>query len=345
MTSGEGQMVSEAQLLRALRPELPDAGDMAKRVRVRLAERTAAHQRPQGVLLRIADWTGLKGVAASIVGPVLVPLGLARTGTVGALAAKGLLPKSLLSTLALPFAFLMVIGLTLHLSLRRTTNLESDNGVDVDMRAAASKWWSEHMRSAWMMGGILLVMSFFSYATVRVCLILVGIVALALCAEGLSRGRTASRHAVTTAAFNIAWSVYVATHLASLVADMVKGNTGAFPSEFEFSHLVLELATTAWTIALMTLAWVQGRSRFLRPWALMVKGTDRDIAKLAAVALLGVSTPGLVLALGYYVQSWNGSVGEGIWDSRASLAWVTYCLHALVVVKRAPVTQSNGDDA
>ncbi len=344
MTGSDGQLISEADLFGVLRPELPDADAMAKRVRARLAEEqakgaSAVDHRPRGVVLRFADWTGLRGVAASIAGPVLLPLGLARAGTAGTFALKGLLPKSLFSALALPFALLMTMGLTLHLSLRRTTDLQGDKNVEEDVRVALANWWSRHRLAGVVFGGLLVLVNLASYSTAKVLLFLAGIVAHSLCAEALSDGRRASRQAITKAAYNIGWTIYIVGWLVVTASDSLSFLMGWEPERREFQQLVLDFAVTAWAVGLLTLASVQGRSRFMGPWRLLTKGSDLDIGKVVGAVLAVAATPGIAFALWFSLQSLEGSWGERIWASRASLAWFAFCLHALILVKRAPVVQ------
>ena len=85
------------------------------------------------------------------------------------------------------------------------------------------------------------------------------------------------------------------------------------------------------------LGLVQGGSRFLGPWRLATEGTDRDIAKFVGAALLVTSTPVMGLAIWAYLREIDGSVGEKIWMSRATIAWFAFCLHALVLMRKAPV--------
>lgn len=343
MTNSDGHGISESQLFGALRAELPDARAMEDRVRARLKVRqedqlsAQTDDRPRGLVLRFADWTGLSGVAASILGPVLLPLGLARAGTAGTLAAKGLLPKTLSSTLAMPLAFLVMIGLTLQLSLRRIPRLVGDGDGDVDVSLAVWSWWLKHQLAFWTFFVSLVLLTLASYLTAKALLFLAGIVALSLCAEALVKGRNASRPAIIKAACNIGLAIHMFGRLVVLAADTIRILLGEGRYLAELPNLAFDVAVLFFSVGILLLMSAQGRSRFLGPWRLMTEGTDLDIAKLAGAVLVLVSTPGLVLAQWFYWQEMEATPGELLWASRASLAWLAFCAHAVILVKRAPV--------
>jgi hypothetical protein len=233
----------------------------------------------------------------------------------------------------------MAIGLTLHLSLRKTSDLQADRNLAAELREARLKWWADHQVAVGAFCGLMLLLSLVSYSSARVVIALVAIVAHALCAETLSSGRRASRQAIATTAFAIGWTAHTTAWFAGTVTSGASGFLSEGLARQGPHGFVLELAVTAWSSTLLGLASVQGRSRFLRPWRLMIKGTHLDIAKLVFTAFAPLATLGLIAAIWFYARSLDGSVGKQLWDSRASLAWFAFCIHALILVKRAPVVR------
>ena len=344
MMNGKGQGIEDAALHRALRVDLPSADAMAERVRARLAARGTADalQRkdptPRGVILRFADWSGLRNAAASFIGPVLLPFGLARAGATGTLAAKGILPKSLLAPFALPLAVLTIIGLTLQISLSKTSHLQGETGAENMAEEALRLWWKKHTRAVWALGALLFLVNIASARTATALLALGGLVAHALCTEYLSDAKRASRRATALAAESIGVMVYC-------MSSVLAGFSGFFakfvglpaPHQREMHQGLLHIAVTHLTLGVLTLIALQGRSRFMGPWELLTKGTHLDLGKLAGVLLVAVAAPGSLAALVYYVQEANGSLAEQLWTSRASLAWFAFCFYAVVTSLRAPL--------
>jgi len=327
MMNGEGQRIEDAALRRALRMDLPSTEAMARAVRARLAERDATQDAradgapPTGLVLRFADWTGLSNVAASVMGPALLPLGFARAGATGTLAAKGILPKGLLMPIAIPIAVLSVIGLTLRFALRKTARIEGEKGTKSIAEEALSQWWSSRKRAVGAFGALLLLVNIASIETAAALLALGGIVAHALCTASLSQARLASRRVVIVAAVNVGFPVYY----------------------LSFSHRrgMLYAAVTLLTYGVLLLLDLQGRSRFMGPWALMTRATDLDLGKLGGTLLVAVAAPGSLAALVLHVQEAIGSLAEQVWAGRANLAWFAFCLHAVVTSLRAPLVHDN----
>ncbi|MEM8709311.1 MAG: hypothetical protein AAGG01_00050 [Planctomycetota bacterium] len=350
MTDSLRHPVEEADLFEALKDELPPLEEMAQRVRARLRVRVTAKpggvamsDRSQGasssMVVRLSDRLGLRRTAASILAPILLPLGIVRPGAIGAAAVKGAAPKGLVTMVAMPVVLLIAIALTLRVSVRRTRKLEGTSLDEKAAHGATARWWKEHTLPLTMFGLVLVVLSAISYPTARALICLGGLVSLALSAEQLSAEGLASRRAIAMATLSMGLTVYLMLTPLEMVADATVWLQGGEWAEDRRPFRWIDGCTAIFASAVVTLASLQGVSRWMGPWQLLTRGTDKDLGRVGSVVVMVGSAIAFFVALPHDLDNLTGGVGERLWACRDSLAWIALCGYGMLLPWRAPVVK------